>query len=163
VAFAVAMITAAVAAAQQPAVQITDDEITIRGCVSKAAPPVQQSATVLVWTRGDIMLSGAAAVRDGQTVALTERVFYWLDDDEDLAKHVGQTIEVKGELDDFETGELEIERDEEFTNISLEVDGETERARVPTAWLGAPREGEFDIAMRRIDVEDVDVLGPCTR
>ena len=91
--------------------------------------------------------------------------FYWLEDDDDLAKHVGQMVEVKGDLKDFETGEVEIEREDDFTEIELDLDGKKEKARVPTAWLrgtGADRDQEFEIAARRIDVEEVRVLGACT-
>jgi hypothetical protein len=89
-------------------------------------------------------------------------VFYWLEDDEDLSKHVGQMIEVGGDLGDFEKGEVDIEKDGDFTEIELKLDGKTEKARVPSAWLGAPRgEGEFDIVARKIDVDKVTVLGTC--
>ena len=147
-------------AGQQPSVVVHDDDITIRGCVSRWVPPVSiGAAPMLVWTRGDIMLSNANVLQAGQ---LTDRVFYWLDDDEDLAQHEGQLIEVKGDLGDFKKGEVEIDRHGDFTEIELKLDGKTEKARVPTIWLGAPRsEGEFDIIARKIDVDNVKVLGAC--
>ena len=147
------------AAAGQQSVVVDDDEITIRGCVGQATPGSRADDRMLVWTRGDIMLSNPSALRSGQ---LAERVFYWLDDDEDLSKHVGQMIEVKGDLGDFEKGEVEFDKDGDFTKIELKLDGETERARVPTAWLGPTRsEGEVDIVARKIDVDSVKVLGAC--
>ena len=146
-------------AGQQPTVVVQDDDITIRGCVGRVQPGSVAATPMLVWTRGDIMLSNASAIRAGQ---LTERVFYWLDDDEDLSKYVGQMIEVEGDLGDFQKGEVDIERDGDFTEIELTLGGETEKARVPTKWLEAPRsEGEFDIVARKIDVDDVRVLGAC--
>jgi len=151
-------VTLTTAAAQQPSVRVDDDDITIRGCVGPGGPSAAGDP-VLVWTRGDLMLRNAAAAGTGQ---LTERVFYWLEDEDDLAPHVGQLVEVKGELGDFEKGEIEIKRDGDFTNIELKLDGKKEKARVPTAWFGAPRsEGEFDIVARKIDVDDVKVLGAC--
>jgi hypothetical protein len=146
-------------AGQQPTVVVQDDDITIRGCVGRVQPGSVSTTQMLVWTRGDIMLSNASAIRSGQ---LAERVFYWLDDDEDLSKHVGQMIEVEGDLGDFEKGEVDIEKDGDFTEIELKLAGETEKARVPTKWLSEPRgEGEFDIVARKIDVDDVRVLGAC--
>ena len=146
-------------AAQQPTVVVHDDDITIRGCVGRVQPGSIGNAPALVWTRGDIMLSGASALNAGQ---LTDRVFYWLDDDEDLSKHVGQMVEVKGDLGDFKKGEVEIDRDGDFTKIELKLGGKTEKARVPTAWLGVPQsEGDFDIVSRKIDVDKVKVLGAC--
>jgi hypothetical protein len=151
-------------ASQQPAVVVQDDDITIRGCVGRA-PTVTEKFTgdpVLVWTRSDIMLSSALAVSAGQTAPLAERVFYWLEDDDDLSKHVGRLVEVKGDLGDFKQGEVEIDRDGDYTKIEMKIGGKTEKATVPTAWLGAQtREGEFDIATRKIDVDNVNVLGPC--
>ena len=109
------------AAGQQSTVVVDNDDITIRGCVGRVSPAATER--MLVWTRGDIMLSNPNALRSGQ---LADRVFYWLDDDEDLSKHVGQM------------------------------------ARVPTAWFGASRgEGDVDIIARKIDVDDVKVLGAC--
>lgn len=151
------MVTVA-AAGQQPAVEVKGDDITLRGCVSRAQPGDPATAPMLVWTRGDIMLGNATA----QAGQLTDRVFYWLDDDEDLAEHVGQLVEVKGDLGDFKKGEVEIDREGDFTEIELKLGDKKEKARVPTAWLGAPRsEGEFDIVARKIDVDKIDVLGAC--
>lgn len=155
-------VTTLAAASQQPNVVVNDDDITIRGCVGPAAPRGVADERMLVWTRGDIMLSNPSALRSGQ---LAERVFYWLDedDDEDLAKHVGQIVEVKGDLGDFEKGEVDFDKDGDFTKIELKLDGKTERARVPTAWLGAAArgEGDIDIVTRKIDVDSVKVLGAC--
>jgi hypothetical protein len=151
-------------ASQQPTVEIHDDDITIRGCVSRTSPGNFTGAPVLVWTRGDIMLSNALAVSGGKTAPITDRVFYWLDDDddEDLAKHVGQLVEVKGDLGDFKKGEVEVDRDGDYTKIEMKIGGKTEKAKVPTAWLGAPvREGDFDIVTRKVDVDKVKVLGAC--
>jgi hypothetical protein len=147
------------AANQQPTVTVHGDDITIRGCVDRVQPGSLLSESMLVWTRGDIMLSQASGLTAGQA---SQRIFYWLDDDEDLAKHVGQMVEVKGDLGDFKKGEVEIDKDGDFTKIELKLDGKKEKARVPTAWLGAPRsEGEFDIVARKIDVDKVKVLGSC--
>ena len=119
------------AAGQQPAVVVQDDDITIRGCVSRVQPGAPRHAPMLVWTRGDIMLGNATGLTAGAGSA--DRVFYWLDDDEDLAKHVGQMVEVKGDLGDFQKGEVEIDKDGDFTKIELKLDGKTEKARVPTS------------------------------
>jgi hypothetical protein len=153
--------------AQQPTVAIDDDDITIRGCVRQVDIRTT-TPLMLVWSRGDLMMVGATsefgAPNPIATTGLAGRVFYWLDDDEDLAKHIGQQIEVKGELEDIEKGKIEIERDGAFTEIELELDGKEEKARVPTSWLGVPngdKDREFDIVARHVDVEHVRVLGAC--
>ena len=161
-----ATIAVASSAAQQPIVTIDDDEITIRGCVWNADVRNAIPTNMLVWSRGDIMLAGVTSLGSNPigTAGLVGRVFYWLEDDDDLAKHVGQMVEVKGDLEDFETGEVEIDREDDFTEIKLDLDGKKEKARVPTAWLrgtGVDRDQEFEIAARRIDVDEVRVLGAC--
>jgi hypothetical protein len=150
--------TTLAAAGQRPTVVVDDDEITIRGCVGRVSPGAASERT-MVWTKGDIMLSNPSALRSGQ---LAERVFYWLEDDEDLSKHIGQMVEVKGDLGDFEKGEVEFDKDGDFTKIELKLDGKTEKARVPTSWLGPHRgEDDVDIVARKINVDDVKVLGAC--
>ena len=121
---------------------------------------------MLVWSQSDIMMAGAATVGNPAgvpigTTGVSGRVFFWVD--EDLSKHVGQRVEVKGDLEDIEQGKIEIETKGEFTEIELELDGREEQMRVPTAWLspGTPRDTEIEIAARKVDVDDVRVLGPC--
>lgn len=157
---ALAMFAASSAGAQRPAITVDDDDITIRGCITQAPSPSPVAPTTLVWSRSDIMLSAAEL----SVPAAAPGVFYWLDDDDDLAKHVGQRVEIKGDLEDFEEGEVEIEKDGDFTEIELDLGGKKEKARIPTSWLGAAapnRDREFDIVARRIDVKDVRVLGAC--
>jgi hypothetical protein len=154
-------------AAQQPAVSIDGDDITITGCVTQVNPQPAVAPDLLVWSRSDLILAGAVAAGAGQvpvgTTGLAGRVFFWLD--EDLSKHVGQRVEIKGDLEDIKKGEIEIENKGEFTEIELDLAGREEKVRVPTAWLSAdtPRKAEFDIVARKIDVDDVRVLGACNR
>ena len=146
------------AAAQRPAVAINGDEITLRGCVGRAQAGSATAPPMLVWTRGDLMLSNPSLLGG----LAPDRVFYWLEDDEDLSEHIGQLVEVRGDLGDFEKGEVEFDKEGDFTEIELKLDGKTEKARVPTSWLGAPRgDAEFDIVTRKIDVDEVKVLGAC--
>ena len=75
---------------------------------------------------------------------------------------MGQRVEIKGELNDLEKGKIEIDREGDYTKIEPDLDGKTEKARVPTAWLrGVDKDKEFDIAARHVGVKDVKVLGPC--
>jgi hypothetical protein len=136
------------------------DDVTIRGCVMPAGKSGLTAQQVVVWSRGDMMLSNVMTAGEGDV--LKQQVFYWLDEDEDLTKHVGQMVEVEGDLGDFKKGEIEVKKDGDFTNIEMKLGGKTEKARVPTSWFGAaPREGEWDIVSRKIDVEHVKVLGAC--
>jgi hypothetical protein len=148
--------------AQQPSVVVKGDDVTIRGCVGRAPTANFGSQPFVIWSRSDIMLKNVSTVQAGQAAPLGERVFYWLNDDEDIARHVGQMVEIKGDLGEFKRGEVEVDRDGDFTDIKMKIGDRTEKARVPSAWLSLARgEGEFDIATRKIDVDDVKVIGAC--
>ena len=73
-------------------------------------------------------------------------------------------VTIVGELDDdVEKGEIEIDHKDHFTEIEFEWDGKDVKARVPTAWLGPEthaKDSEFDIVIRRVDVEKVNVVSP---
>lgn len=166
-------------AAAQHAVHIDGDDITIRGCVAPPTAQLQMPFETLMWSRGGILTAGTAVADASVNVDaqdLAGRVLHWIDDD-DLEEHVGKMVEVRGELGDLDTGELEIERDGDFTEIRLELDGDEETVRVPTSWLQRPsvarasRDADRDdrddidieIATRKVDVDEIKVLGPCPR
>lgn len=164
-------------ASAQHAVHIDGDDITMRGCVSAANADVRMPFETLIWSRGGILTAGAMAAdtplrADAQELA--GRVLYWTSGDA-LKDHVGQMVEVKGHLEDLEEGELEIDRDGEFTEIRLELDGKEDTIRVPSAWLEGSSvsrasraddpddDVDLDIATRKVEVNDVKVLGNCSR
>lgn len=165
-----ALATADAASAQQPAVAIDGDDITFRGCIRRVDFQGTVPPSMLVWSQNDIMLAAVTAMGAGVqnpigTSGMLGRVFYWLDDhdDEKLAGHIGQLVEVTGDLKHFEEGEVEIDRDAGITEIEVKMDGHKEKARIPTSWLGlgAARDQEYDIVTRRVDVDKIFVLGAC--
>jgi len=165
---AVVAVVALPVSAQQPTVEVDGDDITVTGCVTRSSALPAAAPDLLVWTRGDIMMAGAAiagqTATPSGTTGLAGKVLYWLDDDEDLVRYIGQRVEIKGELEDFEKGEVEIDRQGDFTEIELDLDGKEEKVRVPTAWLAGSvphRDVEFDIIAREVDIEHVRVIGSC--
>jgi hypothetical protein len=92
-------------------------------------------------------------------------VFYWIEDEDDVARFIGQRVEVVGALsDDLDEGEIDIDHDGDFTDLEFEVSGDKVQVRVLRAWLGpaaADDDAEFDVAVRTVDVERVTPLGPC--
>ena len=98
-----------------------------------------------------------------------ESVFYWLDGDDDLRKHIGHTVEITGELDsDLHEGEIEVDRKKDWTELTVKADGRTMKAHVPHASASAApgRDGneKMTVLVRRVDVEQVEMLGAtCTR
>ena len=156
------LVTMAFAPQQQPAVTVHHDDITIRGCVGRATGGTLSGEPTLVWSRGDIMLMNALFNGDGNASRVADRVFYWIDNDKDLAKHVGQMVEIKGDLGDFKKGEVKFDRDGDSTTIKMKLGGKEEKVRIPTVWLNAPKdEDDVDIVTRKIDVDKVKVLGAC--
>lgn len=161
------------AIAQQRPTGDRDDQIVITGCVVRADQKLSGPRTLLVWSKGDVYLDSAATdikpAERGQgavgTSGKTEPIFYWIDDEDDLMKHAGKRVEVVGELsDELDNGEVEVENKGAFTEFEFEWEGKDVTARVPSQWLAPDtpaKDAEFDISIRRVDVEKVNVLGNC--
>lgn len=162
----------AAAAAQTPAGD-RDDQFVVTGCVTPSRDVRIGTGphSLFVWSRGDVYLAAPdAKIKPAEPVGTTGTVvpvFYWIDDENDFAGHVGQRVEVVGEMSDrLHDGELEITHDNGFTDLEFEVGGREAKARLPRAWFGpALREGiaevEADVIVRTVDVETVTVLGAC--
>jgi hypothetical protein len=162
-------------AQQQSAAGDRDDQVVISGCVMRAGEAgTSGPRSLLIWSKGDVYIDAAErdvkpAERDRPvgTSGRSEPVFYWIDDEDDFARHAGKRVEIVGELaDDIDKGEIEIEHKDPFTEIEFEWEGEDVTAQVPTSWLGPgtpAKDSEFDIAIRRVDVEKVTVLSESCR
>jgi hypothetical protein len=172
IAAALALATHPVATAQQ-AVHIDGNDITMRGCVTADSAQLRLPFETLVWSRGGILTAGAGiadAPAGARMEELAGRVLYWIDEDE-LAEHVGKMVLIRGELEDLKKGEIKIDRDGEFTKVRLKLDGKEETIRVPSSWLDSPRvttrdldrddDREIEIATRKVDLNDVRVVGSC--
>ena len=91
-------------------------------------------------------------------------IFYWLDGHGDLKQHIGHRIEVEGDLrDDVKDGEIETERKENWTEVTVKADGRTMKAQVPNTSIfpasNRDKDRKGDILVRRVDVERVRMLG----
>jgi hypothetical protein len=155
-----------------------NDKVKITGCVIRTNDQGSGgNRSLVVWSGGDVVFSNAIVefepASESKEVARVVGtsgggipIFYWLDDDDDLGKHVGQSVELTGEVDEnFEQGEMKFERKGEFTEIEFEADGKEVKARVPTAMLANANDKESDkddrkynIVVRRVDVDDVKML-----
>ena len=129
----------------QSMLMIGDDDIIIRGCVRPADPRAYTSVDMLVWGHGNVMLTGITgltpvtplgtpAVRRGN-FGVRESRFLLDGDDDDLLKYLGQMVEVRGDLKDFERGEVEVDREGGYTKIKLDLHDRKETIRLPTSWL----------------------------
>lgn len=169
---AIAIALASPAMAQQRPAGDRDDQIVITGCVVRADQKLSGPRSLLVWSRGDVYLDSAAtdikpAERGGVvgTSGKTQPIFYWIDDEDDMMKHAGKRVEIVGELsDELDKGEIEVDNQGAFTQFEFEWEGKDVTARVPSQWLAPDtpaKDADFDIAIRRVDVEKVTVLSSC--
>ena len=147
-----------------------DDQFVVQGCVMPTTdfqpggtPLFVLSRTVYLGSPDTQFRPGDARASGGTSVFVP--VFYWIDDENDVARFVGQRVEVVGELtDDLDEGEIDIDHHGDFTEIEFEVNGDKTQVRVLRAWLGpafADDDAELDVAVRTVDVERVTPLGPC--
>ena len=159
-----ALAVAAPVAGQAPDVSAHDRHVVIQGCVAEAGARDVRPRSLLVWTRDNVVLTRAQAVSGFPVVEPgddPEPFVYWLEDDTDLARFVGQYVEVDGELTDIAEADVRLRP---VTEITLDLGGERGVAYVPSAWLqpaGTPAAVTYDTQVRRIDVERVQVLRAC--
>jgi hypothetical protein len=165
VAAAVTATSAVGLGAQQPGVSIHEDDITIRGCVMRAERYAPADRMPIVWSRNDILVSLVGGDDRPGAGTPAGHVFYYLDD-ENLTDRVGRIVEVKGSLEDVRKGQIEVDREYDFTTLELEFSGKNEKVRIPTPWFGAARssnERDYQVIVQRVDVDDVRVVGNCDR
>ena len=155
-----------IVAAQQPVAVHADanDEVTIVGCVVKGegGSVLSTDGIVAPAVPGS---SAASTVTSASKVA--GRVFYWLDDDDDIDEHAGRTVAIVGELeDDIDEGKISVEREDGMVEIEFKAEGERKvsvkvpdnRLVVSTSEAIGDREKDYRVVIRKIDVESVDVL-----
>jgi hypothetical protein len=160
--------------AQQPfAVGDKDDQLVITGCVVRAADVRTEGPhSMFIWSDGDVYLSSpdarikpSATAQPIGTAGRRGPVFYWLDDEDDFAKYVGQRVEIVGELGGhLDDADIEIEHKGTLTELTFDAGSRRATARIPTSWLGPATRGrnvEAEVVVRPVDVEQVTVMGPC--
>jgi hypothetical protein len=100
------------------------------------------------------------------TTPVFANVFYWLDKDDDLRAHIGHRVEVEGELKgDLKSGEIEIDRKDQWTELEVKSNGREMKARVPNASVvAAPNaDRKISVLVRRLDVDKVRMLDAVCR
>jgi hypothetical protein len=142
-----------------------DDDVTLKGCLVKgegdgAGYLLTNAVGMPGWQRSDNSKIEPSAVG---TTGGVESVFYWLDDDDDLDKNVGHQVEITGELEgELKDGQIELDRKDAWTEMTVKADGRTMKANVPNASMyPAPREDhdrKARVLVRRVDVSKVTML-----
>lgn len=130
--------------------------------------------TGLVGVQDKVTVAGCAVKGDGDgdgfllaNNTAPTRVLYWLDDDDhDVAKLMGQLVEVTGEVKgDIKRGEIKAERENGMIELEINAAGRKANVKltdVPSA-VGAPgsvkdREVELPYVVRKLDVKSAKSL-----
>jgi hypothetical protein len=143
------------------------DIVKLSGCLIRGEG--DGAGYLLVNVAGEPGLSSAnesAAPGTTGTSGMFANVFYWLDNDDDLKRHIGHRVEIEGErTGDVKDGELKIDRKDLWTEIDVKSDGRQMKAQVPNASLVAGRntDRKFDVLVRRVEVEKVRMVDAVCR
>ena len=169
-AFAVAAsgLTAAAQVASAPAQRSGDEgkKVTLTGCVLKG------DGGYVLTNVGEANAAAAVAAGMPSTpqparTVLPGRVLYWLEDDDDLAEHSGQRVEVKGELEgEVERGQISAEREGGLVELEFKIDGDKKvTVKVPdvpptvgTSGSVGDKEVDLHYIVRKIDVDSVKTI-----
>ena len=158
----------AVAAASTAVSAAADEDITLVGCVVKADNGYV--LTNVVATPHVIGTAVATAAPAQPTSAAPIRTFYWLEEDDDLEGHAGHRVEVVGELEDIERGQISVEREEDMIELEFKVDGDKKvtvkvpdtpaaaAAVVGTTGTVTDRERDIAVKVKKVDVKSAKVL-----
>ena len=90
-------------------------------------------------------------------------IFYWLDGNGDLKQHIGHRVEVEGDLKgDVKDGEIETDRKDNWTDLTVKADGRTMKVHVPNMSIfpasNRDKDRKSDILVRRVDVKRVRMV-----
>lgn len=168
-----AAVSASPQVASAPAQQSGDGkrDVTLTGCVVKGDGGYVLT-NVSEETAAAAVAGGMPSSPQPKGTVMPGRVFYWLDDDDDLEDHAGQHVEVRGELKgDIERGEISAEREGGLIELEFKVDGDKKvTVKVPDvpATIGTSggvpdREVDLPYIVRRVDVDKVKTLSSVCR
>jgi hypothetical protein len=121
------------------------DQVTVTGCLTSAA---DRGAFVVTADR-DALTSGALYAGDGETPTYAYEL---TGNTADLGKHVGQHVEVVGQLDDDRDDEVKVDQEEEVKLPERQSGDEKVTPAIET-------ETEMEINVRRLNVASVTQTG----
>jgi hypothetical protein len=165
IALAMVLAAAPLAAASQDAnAGSKTKEITLHGCVM----PGTDKDTYVMTQVMEMPGAGGATMPE---VAHGRRVLFWLHDDDDVKKHAGQMVMVRGDLRDLEESEIELKAgSQKEGGLVVEFEGpgtdvrasnDTVGAAVGTAGRTVPEKDDIPTYLAHIDVKEVQVMGAC--
>jgi len=149
----------------QPGARTLKEDITLKGCLARGEGDGSGYLLTNMPAEPALQRSDNRSVQPSSvgTSGNFEAVFYWLDGDNDLDKHIGHQVEVRGELKgDLKDGEITLDRKDSWTELTVKSDGRSMKANVPNASLypapGEDKERKARVLVRKVDVEKVTML-----
>jgi hypothetical protein len=121
------------------------DDITVTGCLTSAA---DRGAFVVTADR-NALTSGALHAGDGETPTYTYEL---TGNTTDLAKHVGQQVQVMGRVDDDRDDEVKVDEEEEVKLPETQSGDDKVTPAIET-------DTEMNINVRRLVVSNVQATG----
>jgi hypothetical protein len=163
IALAIVLAAVPLAAASQTA-NSTEKKITFHGCVM----PGTEKDTYVITQVMEIPGPGGATMPE---VAHGRRVLFWLHRDDDVKKHVGHMVEVRGHFRDLEKSELELKPGtQKDGGLIVEFEGPGKDVRASNSTVGAavgttgrvaPERNDVPTYLAHINVEEVKMAGEC--
>ena len=172
-----ALTAAALVAASAPALVTAaegQEKVTLTGCAVKGngdgdgfllANSVEQTTRTTSTPTGEGSTVSSTTTKEMKPA----RILYWLDDDDDeVAKLMGQLVEVTGEVEgDVKRGEIEVERENGMIELEIKADGRKANVKVAdvpsaigTAGSVKDREVELPYIVRKLDVKSAKSIAP---
>jgi hypothetical protein len=171
----------AAAVGAQPVQEGERKNLTLSGCVVKGDGGYVLSTIgegfSVESSRTTVAASGTTTTTTTRTTtpsspvipAPDQRFIYWLDDDDDqLEKHVGERVEVTGDIKgDIERGEIDIERGNDMIELEIKAQGETITVKLPdtpantavgTSGTVTDRPEDIPFKVRKFDVKSVKMI-----
>jgi hypothetical protein len=141
-------------------------EVTLHGCVIAGEAPGTYAMTRVVETPG---ASGTAVMPE---IAHGRRVLFWLKNDDNVKRHIGRMVEVRGTFDGLKESEIEMKAGRQRDGgLVVEFEGPGPDVKVPNAQVGAaigtagrtePEKDDIKTYLAIVDVKQVRVIsGTC--
>jgi hypothetical protein len=142
-----------------------DDKVTLNGCLVRGEGDGDPYLLTNTPSQPALNRADRSAVTPGGVGTSGEysTIFYWLSGDSQLKDHVGHLVEVQGDLKgDVKDGEIEMDRKDNWTDLTVKADGRKMKARVPNASIvpasGKSADVKGPVKVRRVDVEHIKML-----
>ncbi len=162
---ALALGIAGVAMNQPLDVVAASDNVKLSGCLIKGEKG--SAGYLLTNAPADPSLQEASRRVEPSAIGTSgdyTQIFYWLDGDKDLEKHIGHQVEVSGDTRGaLRDGEIKVDWKDRWTELTVKSDGRTMKANVPHTSLVADEHTHGDkkgrVIVQRVDVDHVQMLG----